>query len=101
MNQIEIETSKITPKGPKGEKRPQKEPVKQQKVRAVHPKPKLKILLVESELCYTYQDQTHMKLVFFHSKCTKRIAARFPPEYPGIGYLHPKFLTLCVDPSSF
>ena len=35
MNLIEIETSKITPKGPKGEKRPQKEPVKNQKVRAV------------------------------------------------------------------
>ena len=36
MNLIEIETSKITPKGPKGgKKRPQKEPVKNQKVRAV------------------------------------------------------------------
>ena len=49
MNLIEIETSKITPKGPKGEKKPQKEPVKKQKVRAVHPKPKLIVYTCRSQ----------------------------------------------------
>ena len=49
MNLIEIENSKITPKGPKGEKRPQKEPVKKQKVRAVHPKPKLLVYMSRSQ----------------------------------------------------
>ena len=49
MNLIEIETSKITPKGPKGGKRPQKEPVKKQKVRAVHPKPKLIVYMSRSQ----------------------------------------------------
>ena len=57
----------------------------------------IEILLVESELYYTYQEQTNVKLVFL-TQCVKNDLRQFPPPKPAdTGLKLPIFITMCFD----